>query len=66
MESGPIPPSEVEAWCRLHGLHCAQVVEDIWTVSHLVDQHRMRKAREESQTSKNKTAEKNANARRRN
>ena len=66
MESGPIPPSEVEAWCRLHGFECAQLVEDIWTVTHLVDQHRMSQVRENSKSETNKAASKNAHARSRN
>ena len=41
MEPNALMPADVAGWCDVHSLHDHQMVEDIWRVVHLVDQHRM-------------------------
>ena len=63
MESGPIQPSEVEAWCRLHGLLCSQLVEDIWKVVHAVDLHRIKQSQEANKAKEKQQNHANARGR---
>lgn len=66
MEASPIQASDVDAWCRLRDLHhSAQLVEDIWSIVHLVDLHRMAQMRADQSKPTTQTSN-NANARSRN
>lgn len=56
MEASPIQPSEVEAWCRLRNLRCAELIEDIWAIVHAVDRHRMNRSREYADQERKKNA----------
>jgi hypothetical protein len=41
MEPNALMPADVAGWCDVHSLHDPQLIEDIWKVVRLVDQHRM-------------------------
>jgi len=41
MGVSPISPHDVEAWARIQQVTCGQLIQDIWSVVHLVDRHRL-------------------------